>query len=98
MVSDIVGETSGTPAGASQILKHHHGMTNGIWFPSSYNAGIPVLAVVFIVCEFFVLEILQPDENGASLDAIFSRCEEEFTLPTYRKILGHLKQIFNYKN
>lgn len=95
LIADLLAEKRGTPAEAAKIIKHHHGMTNGIDFPSSYNASIPVLAIMFIVSEFFVFQLLDPTENQGKLAKIFTLADEEFTLPSYHKFVKHFRAIFS---
>lgn len=92
--ADLLSQYKGTPLEAAKIIKAHHGTTNGIGFSNTYSASLPYLAMIFIVVEFFIFKLIFPVDNKGDVQQVFALCEEEFTLPSYRKIFELLKSVF----
>jgi HD-GYP domain-containing protein (c-di-GMP phosphodiesterase class II) len=83
--------------GVDMIIKQHHGVSNGVGFPTVLTAGISPLAIFFMVLEDFavnVLEISGPEANLAeSLKEAIKPLKEKYQLPSYRKIVTEIENM-----
>ncbi len=53
------------PVGVDEIIKHHHGTSNGKGYSNSIEK-LPNLSKIFIIAHHFVLELLRFKENGGA--------------------------------
>ncbi len=91
----LVQSVPNTPPGVDVIIRQHHGSPNGVGFCEKYTNSISPVAIVFIVVESYVTEILNTlyDGRKPSNSEIFAFLDDEFPLPSYRKIVGLLKNM-----
>jgi response regulator RpfG family c-di-GMP phosphodiesterase len=83
------------PAGIDVIIRQHHGSRNGIGFPNNLTTSISPMAIAFIVIEDFsarLLEVLERREK-LNLKSILEEMEKNYRLPSYLKIIEHLKNL-----
>jgi hypothetical protein len=90
IVATLVNKYPRAPAGADNIIKQHHGTTNGIGFSEVYNSNLSKYTIVLIVLEAFVIRILDFKSEEDSLKSIINHFYEEFTQPSYKKVLDAL--------
>ncbi|MBT7609212.1 MAG: hypothetical protein HN576_05620 [Bacteriovoracaceae bacterium] len=90
IVATLVGKYPRAPGGADNVIKQHHGTTNGIGFSEVYNSNLSKYTIVLIVIEAFVIRILDFNSSEDSLKSIISHFYEEFTQPSYKKVLDAL--------
>ncbi len=84
------------PSGVDQIIKQHHGVSNGVGFPEVLSTSISPMAIFFIVVEDFVTQVLE-NQDLAHIPVILADLKLKYTLPTYRKILTEIESIFKKK-
>ncbi len=84
------------PSGIDQIIKQHHGVSNGVGFPEVLSTSISPMAIFFIVVEDFVTQVLE-NQDLAKMPIILADLKLKYTLPTYRKILTEIEGIFRKK-
>jgi hypothetical protein len=86
-----------SPGGVDTLIKQHHGTTSGVGFVNQYSSSISPMAIIFIVLEKYAFHILNYDINELSKpstkESIFESLYEEFTLPSYKKIVDILKKL-----
>ena len=86
-----------TPGGVDMMIKQHHGTTSGVGFSPHYSASITPMVIIFIVLEKFAFHILKHDpanlKDAKVVDSIFEDMYEEFTLPSYKKVIKILKKL-----
>ena len=90
-VSTLVQEYPRSPAGVDVILRQHHGMSNGIGFPSSFSSSISSMAIMFIVLEDFSLRLLNFQKERLTVMAIIDQLYKKYTQPAYRRCVDALK-------
>ena len=93
--STVVQGVPQCPAGIDVIIRQHHGSTNGMGLPNNYTTSISPMAIAFIVLEDFVTRILEKLENREKLNLkeILKGMEEDYRLPSYIKIIEHLRNV-----
>lgn len=82
----------GAPAGVDQIIKQHHGMLNGVGFSEHYSQNISPMAIVFILSEDFVDELIQTGKDF-SVAIKISQMRERYTTQRFKKIIDALEKI-----
>ena len=90
IVATFVQKFPRAPGGADVIIKQHHGTTNGIGFTEGYNSNLSKYAIVLIVLESFVMRLLDFKSKEDSIKAIIEEFYEEFTQPSYKKVMDAL--------
>ncbi|MGB0452134.1 MAG: hypothetical protein ACPGJV_00355 [Bacteriovoracaceae bacterium] len=95
--ADLLSRYKGMPGGVDSIIKQHHGTTNGIGFTDYYKSSISRMAILFIVIEEFVDQILNYQDHRMGLIEILDAMDRKFELPSYHKIVEALKESFNKK-
>ena len=102
ITSTLIQKMPRSPMGADSIIKHHHGMLNGIGFEEKkWNNNLAPLAIIFIVAEAFTNAILQSekvDTNGKiyfdfDKNKTISQMKDKFNGGTYRRMINHLEKI-----
>ena len=93
MASTLVQKFPKTPPDVDIIIRQHHGTSNGIGFSDRPNSSLSSLSIIFIVVEFFVDEILSFENGVSTMEGIFTKMEEYFAIPSYRKTVHALKEI-----
>lgn len=82
------------PQGVDQIIKQHHGVSNGVGFPESLTASISPMAVFFIVVEDFVSQLLAIGDDLSQIPTIVKNIKDKFQLPSYRKVATEIEFMF----
>jgi hypothetical protein len=90
LVATLVKKYPRAPPGADNVIKQHHGTTNGIGFTEGYNSNLSKYAIVLIVLESFVVRVIDFKKGEDSLKKIINHFYEEFTQPSYKKVLNAL--------
>ncbi len=90
IISSIVKKYPKAPLGVDIIIKQHHGTTNGIGFSEGNNSNLSKLAIVLIVLEKFVIRLIDFDSNKDSIKQIIEEFYEDFSQPSYKKVLDTL--------
>lgn len=97
MAANLIQSFPKTPSGVDTLIKQHHGTSTGVGFVNNYSAGISPMAIAFIVIEKYAYHILE--HNSVELAGvvakkrIFHDLYEEFTLPSYKKIVDVLNKL-----
>lgn len=63
LACDLVSRIPNAPMGADQVIKQHHGAYNGVGFPKEYHHALSPLAIVFMVAEEFVHNLLKNKDS-----------------------------------
>jgi hypothetical protein len=82
------------PQGVDQIIKQHHGVSNGVGFPDSLTASISPMAVFFVVIEDFVSQLLALGDDLSLIPSIVKNLKEKYQLPSYRKVSTEIEFMF----
>lgn len=93
MAADIVAKYPRAPMGADQIIRQHHGQTNGIGFSDTYGANISPLAAVFIISEAFAKMILENKEAKINRDDALTELKINYSSAKFSKIIDLLHSI-----
>lgn len=93
LASTLVQKYPKSPAYVDIIIKQHHGTTNGVGFSENYSTSILKQAIIFIVVEKFVMRILDFKKDESRLSDILDDLEQEFSLPSYNKVMLVLKEV-----
>lgn len=88
----LIQKYPGAPQHADIVIKQHHGTTNGQGFAENLNSSLSKNAIIFIVVEKFVIEILDFKKGETTLVKILDDLEHEFSLPTYKKVVDAIKE------
>jgi response regulator RpfG family c-di-GMP phosphodiesterase len=80
------------PQGVDQIIKQHHGVTNGVGFPENLTPALSPMVVFFIVVEDFATQILELKE-GDKLSSVIPALKERYRIISFRKIVIELENL-----
>lgn len=92
LTSTLIQQYPKAPHYVDTIVKQHHGTTNGVGFSENLNAGLPKLVIILMVSERLVMRMLDFKRGEDKLSQIFKDLEEEYNLPTYKKVTECLKE------
>jgi thymidylate kinase len=92
MTSTLIQKYPKAPNHVDVIIKQHHGTSNGIGFSVNLNASLPKLVIILMVAERLVMKLLDFKKGEDRLEQVFNDLEEEFNLPTYKKVTDCLKE------
>jgi HD-GYP domain-containing protein (c-di-GMP phosphodiesterase class II) len=90
--ASLVAQFPRAPMGAEQIIKQHHGMTNGIGFADNFGANLSPLAIVFVVAEDFTHEILTKN-NDFDVKTKLAQMRKRYSTQRFQKIINALESI-----
>lgn len=93
MAADIVAKYPRAPIGADQIIRQHHGQTNGIGFSETFGANISPLASVFIIAEAFTKIILSNKNSKINRDDALTDLKINYPSAKFSKIIDILYSI-----
>ncbi|MBT4790191.1 MAG: HD domain-containing protein [Halobacteriovoraceae bacterium] len=88
----LAAQYPNAPIGVEQIIKQHHGMTNGIGFSEHYSQNISPMAIVFILAEDFVDSLMYAEKNF-SITKKIAIMRETYTTQRFQKIINALESI-----
>ena len=92
MSATIAAQYPNTPIGVEQIIKQHHGTTNGIGFSEHYSQNISPMAIVFILSEDFVDHLLKnPKEFNHKLK--IQQMRKRYETQRFQKIIDALESL-----
>lgn len=84
------------PTGADEIIKHHHGATNGKGFSNSIEK-LPDLSKIFIIAHHFVLELIRFKENGGEAKPVTDELYKRYPSPDVAIIIKALERTLKKK-
>lgn len=84
------------PAGADEIIKHHHGATNGKGFSNSIEK-LPDLSKIFIIAHHFVLELIRFKETGGEPKPVTDELYKRYPSPDVAIIIKALEKTLKKK-
>lgn len=92
MSASIVSQYPNAPIGVEQIIKQHHGVANGIGFSEHYSQNISPMAIVFILSEDFVDNIMHA-EKDFSIEGKIKQMRARYSTQRFQKIIDALEKI-----
>lgn len=84
------------PTGVDEIIKHHHGASNGKGFSNAIEK-LPDLSKIFIVAHHFVLELVRYKEKGGEARPITEELYKRFPSPDVTIIIKALERTLKRK-
>ena len=78
------------PTGVDEIIKHHHGASNGKGFSNSIEK-LPELSKIFIIAHHFVLELLHFKEIGGKPKPVTEELFKRYPSPEVANIIKSLE-------
>lgn len=84
------------PPGVDEIIKHHHGSSNGKGFSNSIDK-LPDLSKVFIIAHHFVLELIRYKENGGEPKPVTEELFKRYPSPEMAIIIKALERTLKKK-
>ena len=93
MAADIVAKYPRAPMGVDQIIRQHHGQTNGIGFSDSFGANISPLSAVFIIAEAFAKLILEKKNAKINREDALTELKINYSSGKFSKIIDLLYSI-----
>jgi HD-GYP domain-containing protein (c-di-GMP phosphodiesterase class II) len=95
LAGEIIHKFPHCPMGADQLIKQHHGVTNGVGFAVKYRDDISPLAKVILIAEHFTEEVFKACDDGKKLNKQFviATLKERYGKSSYIKIVDHLENI-----
>ncbi len=84
------------PPGADEIIKHHHGATNGKGFSNSIEK-LPDLSKIFIIAHHFVLELIRFKELGGEPKPVTEELYKRYPSPDVAVIIKSLERTLKKK-
>ena len=92
IAATIISKYPNAPIGVEQIIKQHHGMTNGVGFSEHYGQNISPLAIVFILAEDLVDAILRAN-SSFKLEMKILQMRKRYETQRFQKIIDVLEKI-----
>ena len=92
IAATLVAQFPRAPMGAEQIIKQHHGMTNGLGFADNFGANLSPLAIVFILAEDFTHEILIKN-NDFNIKLKLAEMRKRYSTQRFQKIINALETL-----
>lgn len=95
LAGEVIHKFPQCPLGADQLIKQHHGVTNGVGFAIKYRDDISPLAKVVIIAEHFAEEVFKAKNEDKDFSKQFAIAvlKERYGKPSYNKIVDHLENI-----
>lgn len=95
LAGEIIHKFPQCPMGADQLIKQHHGVTNGVGFAVRYRDDISPLAKLILIAEHFTEEIFKAMDEGRTFSKQFviAMLKERYGKSSYNKIVEHLESI-----
>jgi response regulator RpfG family c-di-GMP phosphodiesterase len=84
------------PAGTDEIIKHHHGASNGKGFSNSIDK-LPDLSKIFIIAHHFVLELIHFKETGGEAKPITEELSKRYPGPDVAIMIKALEKTLKKK-
>jgi len=84
------------PNGADEIIKHHHGASNGKGFSNAIDK-LPDLSKIFIVAHHFVLELVRFKETGGEPKPVTEELYKRYPSPEMAVIIKALEHTLKKK-
>lgn len=84
------------PQGADEIIKHHHGASNGKGFSNSIEK-LPDLSKIFIIAHHFVLELIRFKETGGEPKPVTEELYKRYPSPEVAIIIKALEKTLKKK-
>lgn len=91
MTSTLIQKYPKAPNHVDVIVKQHHGTSNGVGFSENLNTSLPKMVIILMVAEKLVMKLLDFKRGEDKLGQVLKDLEEEFSLPTYKKVTECLK-------
>jgi putative nucleotidyltransferase with HDIG domain len=88
----IAGQYPNAPIGVEQIIKQHHGMANGVGFSEHYSQNISPMAIVFILAEDFVDNLMHAGVDF-KIETKIAQMRERYSTQRFQKIIDSLESI-----
>ncbi|MFA6238507.1 MAG: hypothetical protein WC635_14330 [Bacteriovorax sp.] len=85
------------PTGADEIIKNHHGTTNGKGFSNSIDK-LPDLSKIFIIAHHFVLELLRFKETGGEPKPVTEELHKRYPSPEVGIMIKALEKTLKKKS
>ncbi len=84
------------PTGTDEIIKHHHGTTNGKGFSNSIEK-LPLLSKIFIIAHHFVLELVNFKKRGGEPKSLTEELYKRYPSPETALIIKSLEHTLKKK-
>lgn len=88
----LIAQYPNAPIGVEQLMRQHHGITHGIGFSEHYGANISPMAIVFILAEDFVDEVLMTN-NEFDIKKKIKQMRTRYSTQRFQKIIDALEGI-----
>lgn len=92
LAASLVAQYPNAPMGVEQIIKQHHGSLNGVGFSEHFSQNISPMAIVLILAEDFVTDIIERGRDF-SVGTKVAQMREKYTTQRFKKILDVLETI-----
>jgi HD-GYP domain-containing protein (c-di-GMP phosphodiesterase class II) len=84
------------PFGTDEIIKHHHGASNGKGFSQAIEK-LPDLSKIFIIAHHFVLELIEFKETGGVPKPVTEELHKRYPIPDVTLIIKALEKTLKKK-
>lgn len=84
------------PPGADEIIKHHHGATNGKGFSNSIDK-LPDLSKIFVIAHHFVLELIRFKQTDGEPKPVTEELLKRYSSPEAAIIIRALEKTLKKK-
>ena len=84
------------PTGVDEIIKHHHGASNGKGYSNTIDK-LPKLSKIFIIAHYFVLELIRFKSDGGSPKPITDELHKRYPSPEMNQIIKSLELTLKKK-
>ena len=88
----LISKYPNAPIGAETILKQHHGTVNGLGFSDHFSQNISPMAIVFILSEDFVDELITAGKDF-DIKRKIAQMREKHSTQRFQKIINVLESI-----
>jgi len=91
MACDLVKNQADVAFGADEIVRHHHGVPNGVGF-SNQIEKLPLSSKIFVVAHCFALELLRYKELGGDPRPVIGELYKRYVGPDNAHIISALER------
>ncbi len=92
----ILSKYPNAPIGVEQIIKQHHGVANGLGFSTHYSQNISPMAIVFILSEDLVTDMIEAEKKGGfDFKKKILQMRERYSTQRFKKIIDALESLLS---
>ena len=92
--ANLIDKIIEIPAEVSRVIIEHHGSLSGLGFTNVTDKKVSLLSKIFIIAEFFTVELLQYSLDKKETREIYKNLQQRFICKEGDFLISNLKNIF----